>query len=369
MKVVIAGGQTGGPIMPLLAVVESLRKDFPRLQLMVLDTPSSTAKKIAKDQKFIFYPIRTGKLRRYWSLQNLLAPFWLFVGFIQSLYTMVQFKPNIVLGAGGFVQVPVIWAAWVLRIPILIHQQDVNLSLSNFLTAPCASKITTTFESSVRDFHSGLGLFGSHKKNKKNSSRVVWTGNPFRHSLKEGTLAEARKYFGLSSELPVLLVTGGGSGAQGLNSLVVKALPELTKTFQIIHITGPGKKTEKVRPNYNVYEFIEEIQLAYLVSDIVVSRAGVSTITELANLGKVTVIIPMPNSHQESNANLLYEKQAAVPLDQTTTTPEKFVSVLRKLILDGETQKYMKKNISEIMPKNSAHEISKIIVDIIHHDK
>lgn len=367
MKIIIAGGQTGGPIMPLLAVVDEIKREKHRLQLVVLDTPTSIASALSEKEKFHFYPIRTGKLRRYWSFKNALAPVTVVFGFLQALRVMYSFKPAIVLGAGGFVQVPVVWAAWLLRIPVLLHQQDISPSLSNSLSAPMASKITTTFAQSQRDFPSGFGFFGSHKKHKEQS--VIWTGNPFRESLAHASKEEARKYFKLTSKLPVLLVIGGSSGAKGLNNLLYRALAKLTKTVQIIHVTGPGKKQPVVHENYHAYEFIDRIDLAYAISDMVISRAGISTITELANLGKISIVIPMPHTHQEHNAQLLYERQAAVVLDQTITTPEKVISVVRGLLLDGETQKLMKKNITELMPKKSAEKIAKIVMELVSHGK
>lgn len=367
MKIVIAGGQTGGPIVPMLAVAEEIRREKPRTQIVILDTPTSTARTLAQAGKIYFYPILTGKLRRYWSWHTILAPFAVAWGFLQSLRVLYVFKPDIVLGAGGFVQVPVVWAAWLLRIPVLLHQQDVSPTLSNSMSASFASRITTTFEQSLRDFHSGSGFFGSRKK--KRDQLVVWTGNPFRESLHSGSKEQARKYFKLSSDLPVLLVTGGGGGAEGLNRLVYQSLPRLTKSLQVIHGIGAGKKYNLEFPNYHPYEFIERMDLAYAISDLVISRAGISTITELANLGKISIIIPIPGTHQELNAGLLYERQAAIVMDQTITDSEKLVSVVRQLLLDGETQKQLHKNISGLMPKKAAEKIAKLAQELVTNEK
>jgi UDP-N-acetylglucosamine--N-acetylmuramyl-(pentapeptide) pyrophosphoryl-undecaprenol N-acetylglucosamine transferase len=367
MKIVIAGGQTGGPIMPLLAVVDEIKREKSHVQVMVVDTPTSAARIIAAKENLHFYPFRTGKLRRYWSVRTLLAPFAVAWGFLSALRLLHSFKPNLVMGAGGFIQVPVVWAAWLLRIPVLLHQQDVVPTLSNSLSAPFAKRITATFEQSQRDFHSGFGFFGPSKKDKK--PLVVWTGNPFRESLLHASREEARKHFNLDAKLPVLLVTGGGSGAKRLNNLIYKALPDLTKAVQVIHGTGTGKKDPIVMNHYHAYEFIDRMDLAYAVADIVISRAGISTITELANLGKISIIIPLPDTHQEFNAGLLYELQAAIVMDQTITGPEKIVSVIRRLLLDGETQKMMHKNISALMPKHAAAKIAKLALELSTHAK
>jgi UDP-N-acetylglucosamine--N-acetylmuramyl-(pentapeptide) pyrophosphoryl-undecaprenol N-acetylglucosamine transferase len=365
MKIVLAGGQTGGPVVPLLAVAEEIKRQKSHTQVLVLDTPNSAARILAAKQKFHFYAIHTGKLRRYWSIRTLLAPLAIAWGFLQALRILHSFKPNIVMGAGGFVQVPVVWAAWILNIPVLLHQQDVASTLSNSLSAPFARRITTTFEQSRGNFHSGSGFFGSHKRNK--NPRVVWTGNPFRESILEATKDEARKHFKLDDELPVLLVTGGGGGAQGINNLLYKALPDLTKAVQIIHGTGVGKKYSIAYDNYHAYEFIDRMDLAYAASDLVISRAGISTITELANLGKISIIIPIPRTHQEINAQLLYQMQAAIILDQNQTNSEFLVSLIRKLLLDGDTQKLLHHNISKLMPKKAAAKIAKLALELATH--
>ncbi len=364
MKIAIAGGQTGGPIVPLLAIVQELKDMGKRTSVLVFDVPKGAGHHLAQKNSFHFKPLHTGKLRRYWSWRTLLSPFAVAWGVIEALYYLGSFRPDLVLGAGGFVQAPVVLAAWFLHIPVLIHQQDVRPSLSNILSAPIAKRITTTFEESIRTFSTGTGFF----RRKKHIQKVLWTGNPFRESLQNGKVTEARKHFKLDGDLPIIFITGGGSGATALNSLVYQALPQLKNTVQVIHGTGPGKMVHRESENYHPFEFIDRMDLAYAAADLVVSRAGISTITELANLGKVSIIIPMPKTHQEENAMLLFRHKAAIILKQESTTADELSNLVRRLLLDGDSQKFLKQNISGLMPKQSAKKIAKIALEITGHD-
>ncbi len=369
MKIVLAGGETGGPIVPLIAIAKEIKVEHPKTQIVVLDTPNSVGKQLALKEKWNFYTISSGKLRRYWSIKNLWAPASFALAFMKAIRVMRSVKPNIVLGAGGYIQVPVTWAAWVCKVPVIIHQQDIVPSLSNTLCAPFASKITTTFQSSLKDFHSGTGLFGAIRKRKKSSEKLQWTGNPFRKDLTEATKDKAQKFFKLSGKLPVVLVLGGGTGARGLNKLVTEAMPELQKYVEVIHVTGKRSSNVMKYDNYRTYEFLDRIDLGYAAADLVVSRAGISTITELCNLKKLTILIPMPNSHQELNAFYLFEQGAAVPMDQETTTAEMLIQSIRGLLVDGNAQKVLKQGMANLMPKNSAAKIAKLVYEITGYDK
>jgi UDP-N-acetylglucosamine--N-acetylmuramyl-(pentapeptide) pyrophosphoryl-undecaprenol N-acetylglucosamine transferase len=264
-----------------------------------------------------------------------------------------------VLGAGGFVQVPVCYAAKLLRIPIFIHQQDVVPTLANSLVAPMATKITTTFETSLRDFPSGSGLQST------TSQKVFWTGNPVRPGLDKVSREKAYKFFKLDPNLPTILITGGSSGAAGLNKLVWQSLPDLTKVGQVIHVTGRGKNRDIDQKNYHAYAFISEWELALIVSDLVITRAGVTIITELSALEKPSIIMPMPSTHQEKNATLLFERQAALVLDQTETTPTDLARAVRSLLEDQKLRQKFARNIKKIMPANSVQRIAKIISEKI----
>lgn len=360
LRILLVGGGSGGPVAPLLAVAEEIKQEHPKAKFLLIGTDAGPEKLMARQAEIPFNSIYAGKLRRYFSIKNLVSPLLVLIGFFQAIKLIRSFKPAVAFGAGSFVQVPVLYAAKFLGVPIVIHQQDVIPSFANTLCAPIASRITVSFEHSVKSFFHGSGLLPTAKKQK-----IVFTGNPFREQLNLADKEKAQKFFKLSPDWPTLLVLGGGTGAKFINKMVRDNLDELTKIVQIIHVTGKGKLgTLTEKPNYHVYEFMSEIDLAYAVSNIVISRAGLSTLTELANLGKVTIIIPMPKTHQEANAELFWQHKAAVVLDQQNFEPAKLPILIKKLLFNHDLQKTLTGNIKKIMPKEAAKKIADIIIDL-----
>ena len=362
LKILLAGGGSGGSVSPLLAVAKTLKTVETHVEFLFVGGRKGPEKQMAENAELEFVAVSSGKFRRYFSLKNFFTPFLILAGLIASFRILWQFKPAVVFGAGSFVQVPVIWAAWILRIPCVIHQQDLVPSLANRLCEPFVKNITVCFEKSITDFSSGLGLFYT----KKTSDKVVLTGNPFREELLGKEKNKALKAFGLKGDLPVLLVLGGGTGSDFLNRLIEKALPELARSVQILHSWGTRSPKSLEQKNYKGLPFISDMASAYAAADLVVSRAGLSTLSELSALGKVSIIIPMPHTHQEYNAALLSALNAALVFDQTELNEQVFVRIIRKVLFDYPLQQTLAKNISKIMLKNSAEKISKIILKAAH---
>jgi UDP-N-acetylglucosamine--N-acetylmuramyl-(pentapeptide) pyrophosphoryl-undecaprenol N-acetylglucosamine transferase len=361
MKILLVGGGSGGPVTPLLAVAEEIKNTHPKAEFLLVGTKKGPETEMAERAKIAFLTIPAGKLRRYFSLRNIAAPFLVLAGFFKAFTILRKFKPDCIFGAGSFVQVPVVWAAWFFKVPVVLHQQDLHPSLANTICQMAAKKITVTFEDSVTDFWSGTGILYKHNKEDK----VIFTGNPFRKNLLNFTREQGQKEFNLVSDLPVLLVLGGGTGAEFLNELIEKSLPALTKSVQIIHSTGHNKSTLEASKNYHPFEFISNMGEAYAAADIVLCRAGLSTITELSNLEKLSIIVPMPKSHQELNGYMLAKLDAAIVVTQERLNSIILTELVRKLLFEHKLQQELKKNISKIMPKNSVTKISEIIVDQI----
>ncbi len=360
MRIILAGGGTGGPITPLIAVMQKIKLQHQDSQFMLVGTNSGLEKKFAAQYSMPFASIPAGKFRRYFSFANFASPFLVLAGFIKSIFLIKKFKPDLVFGAGGFVSVPIIFAAALMGKKILVHQQDSELSLTNRITAPLADKITVSFENSLKDFSSGSGLVRA--SGEKENSKIIWTGNPVRseffHSHAPAEIAEIKRKFKIADQRPVILMLGGATGAAALNSVILQALPQLITFAEIIQSTGKNKGLNFQNPHYRQFGIVENIQEAYAVSNIVICRAGMGTISELAAVRKPAIIIPMPDSHQEKNAQALEQAGAAIVLGQKGLDGEKLLSIIKKLLYDGQWQRELSENIGKIMPENAAERIA-----------
>ncbi|MDE2311605.1 MAG: UDP-N-acetylglucosamine--N-acetylmuramyl-(pentapeptide) pyrophosphoryl-undecaprenol N-acetylglucosamine transferase [Patescibacteria group bacterium] len=359
MKILLVGGGSGGPVAPLLAVAAAIKRHHSRAEFLLLGTKFGPERQMAAAAEIEFMEIPAGKWRRYFSLKNLTTPFEVLAGFFAARKIIKRFEPDCVFGAGGFAQVPVVWAAKFAKIPSVIHQQDLQASLANRLCQSAATLITVSFADSQAEFSSGSGLFY-----KKNKSKVVLAGNPFRESLASANKQDGVRLFDLKEDLPTLLVLGGGTGSQYLNSLITSNLKVLTKYVQIIHATGANKGSVTSQDNYYSADFIDNMGAAYAAADVVLCRAGLSTITELSNLGKVAIVVPLLGTHQEFNAYFLFRSQAAIVFDQSELSGPILVKTLRRLLFERELQENLKRNISKIMPKNSTQKIADLIIKL-----
>ncbi len=363
LRVLLVGGGTGGPTAPLLAVAEQLRELNVSTEFLFIGGYKGPEQHMAAQTHLAFVRVPAGKFHRYMTIRTLGTPFLVVAGFIKSLFLISRFKPTVAVGAGSYIQVPVLWAAWLLRVPILIHQQDIHPTLANSLCASIAKKITVTFQKSAKDFSEGLGLRVAEQQ-----SKIVYTGNPVRKFIASGTRDEAIKFFKLKPDKPTLLVLGGGTGAESINKLITENLPAFTNVVQIIHGTGKGKTSAMSRnEDYHPLEFIDRMDLAYAMADIVIARAGLSTITELSKLNKISIIIPIPNTHQEQNARELADRDAAIVLDQQETNAGVLLQFIRNLMLDRETQQTLQHNIAALMPGDATEHVSKEIISIAKH--
>lgn len=357
MRVVLTGGGSGGPVAPLLALAERIKEVKPRTEFLFIGTQRGLPEKeMINGYNFIFKSIYAGKLRRYFSWQNFLDTFRFKIGFFQSLFIIKKFKPDLIIGAGGYVSVPVVLAGWFLRCRLFVIQQDILPTLSNKILAPFVQKIFISFKPSLKKFPKKKTTFVSH---------------PIRQMIFESNKGRAQETFKLKKEKPVLLILGGGTGATSLNNLIWQSLEEVTKFFQVVHLTGKDKLKSKdwqpgIREDYHAYEFLtKEIPDLFALADFIISRAGINVLAELAVLGKPTIVIPIPDSHQEANAQYFQEKNAALVLSQKKLTSEKLVNEIKKLINNKEKQNQLSENIKKIVLRDAAEKITSEIIRTI----
>lgn len=354
-KILLSGGGTGGPVSPLLAIVDSMRKNKNSSpDFYWIGTCNGPEREMVEKENIYFKSITAGKWPRYISWQNFIAPFLVLIGLAESFYWLLKIRPGLVISAGGFVSVPVVWAAWLIGIPILIHQQDARPGLANKLMSGCAKKVTVSFAKSISDY----------------PNKAVWVGNPVRNSILEMGIGQrsARQKLGLDPGRSTLLVVGGGTGAVFINDMIIKNLNKLLKFCQILHITGRGKETNtKSLPGYHSFPFllVDGMAKAFFASDAIVSRGGMGLLTELSILGKPSILIPIPDSHQEDNANIFFRNEAAIVLDQKNFSEEVFINSSRLILHDNNVRNKLKHNLSKIFPPDANRKITEEINKIV----
>ncbi len=351
MRIVFTGGGSLGPVTPLIAVMHEIRRLRPDASFSWIGTEGGVEERLVKEEHLPFNAISSGKLRRYFSWKTFVEPLNVARGFFQARRFLRAEGADAVVSAGGFVAVPVAWAAWSLGIPVHVHQQDVIPGLANRLTLPVAKSLSVTLEKSVKDFP-------GHK--------AVWTGNPVRAEVLSGSRELALSSFGLERGVPAVLIVGGGTGATGLNKLVWPMLHVLTDRAEIIHSAGLGKAdSSRKMARYHQFELLTgNMPEALAVADVVVTRAGMGQLTELAALGKPTVIIPMPGSHQEANAEAFGAGGGAIVLDQRETTPETFAATVAVMLDDAAGRARMAKKMQAMHLPDAAERIAKTVIGL-----
>jgi UDP-N-acetylglucosamine--N-acetylmuramyl-(pentapeptide) pyrophosphoryl-undecaprenol N-acetylglucosamine transferase len=338
MKILFTGGGTMGPVTPLLAVFEAWKDVDPDVQGVWAGTPHGPEGEVVVKQGMRFYALPVARFPRHPSIEWVLLPFRFVHALLVAAYVLMKERPNLIASAGGYTAVPVILMGRLLGRKVWVHQQDVDVILTNRLTAPFAHELTVAWEKNQKD----LG------------PKAQLIGNPVRPSVLKGDAQKARKLFGIRNKKPTVLVFGGGSGATWINEMVGEIAGDLSKKANVIHLTGIGKQGGlEDFEHYHVREFLrEEMADVLQLADVVVCRAGTGTIAELAGLAKASIIVPLPNSPQEDNAQMV--EGAAVIRHQRTTTAEQLRDEILELVLNEEQREELGKKMHAKLRANVA---------------
>ncbi len=326
--VAFTGGGSGGHVIPGIAVVDELRERGSHTIVWFGSRQGierSIVESMAPDVRYVAVP--TGKLRRYFSLRNLIDAFKIPVGVFASVCFLIRLRPAVLFSKGGFVSVPPVVAAWLLRIPVVTHESDIDPGLATLINARFARIICVPYESTVTGF------------GEKTRKRVVVTGNPVRRDLREGDRDTANRLFALSRERPVVLVLGGSLGSESINRMIDRTLDRLTAYATVLHHRGRGNIPPNEPADYRWAEFFgEEYPHLLARADVAVCRAGAGTIWELASTGTPAILIPLGDSasrgDQVRNARLYSETGAAIVMQEDTLTEDDFAATVCSLIRD-----------------------------------
>ena len=320
-RIILTGGGTAGHVTPNLALIPRLLKDGWDVHY-VGEANSVEERLTASIEGVTFHAVSCGKLRRYFDLKNFSDPFKVLKGIAQARSLIKKLKPNVVFSKGGFVSVPVVYGAKLNGVPVVCHEFDMTPGLANKLTAPFASVMCCTFPEAAK-------LAGP---------KGLYTGTPIRPEILRGDRDRGLKRFGFRDGTPVIMVTGGSSGAVAINEAVRGALPRLTQCFQVLHLCGPGNFNASLEGtrNYTQCEYLDdEMADAYACADILISRAGSNTLCEIVALRKPALLIPYPKGasrgDQIINAQSFVERGLAHQLLQENMTPDSLYDAVIKL--------------------------------------
>jgi UDP-N-acetylglucosamine--N-acetylmuramyl-(pentapeptide) pyrophosphoryl-undecaprenol N-acetylglucosamine transferase len=349
-RFVFAAGGTGGHLYPAIAVAQYIKKLHPESEIVFFGNKDKIESQVVPKYGFEFRSIWISGLYRKFDLRNLLFPVKLIVSAFQSLFFMMRFKPRVAVGCGAYVSGPVIWAASVIGSKIILLEQNSYPGIANRLLERKANEIHVTFEESKKYF--------------RFKDKIYATGNPVRVDLSLIDKDEAAKKFGLDPAKKTVLILGGSLGARALNESAARIVDLFEKEdLQLIWQTGKLYYDEYKKYNaekIKIMPFIEDMQAAYSASDLVIARAGATTIAELSALGKAAVLVPSPNvaaNHQYFNALALAESNAAVLIEDKNLTSE-LKNKLIELINDDEKLKKLSDAIKTFSKPEAASVIA-----------
>ncbi len=272
----LTGGGTAGHVIPHLALLPYLKNSFDKI--VYIGSKNSIEKTIIEKEGIPFFSVPCAKLSRTEKLKNLSMPFKVLAGISRAKKLIREIKPDVIFSKGGYVSVPVVIAGAKLNVPVISHESDLTIGLANKVCAKYCKKVLTTFPETAKEVKNGQ-----------------YVGPPLKDSLFTINKSNALKSFGFSGQKPVLLVTGGSLGSVSINNAVIGALPELLKTFDVIHVVGKGNlKKMKIRQGYYPTEFLSQMENAFSVADVCVTRAGSNTLFELLALKVPCLAIPLP---------------------------------------------------------------------------
>ena len=357
-RVIISGGGTAGHIFPAISIAEELNSSGKIYNILFVG-----AKKRMEMQKV---PLAGYKIKGIWidgfqrslTVRNFMFPFKLGISLIHSLFILLKFNPKFVVGTGGFASGPVLFAASILRIPTLIHEQNSFPGITNRLLSKLVDKICVSYD--------GMESYFPNKK-------IVKTGNPIRKYLYEKTnKIKAVKYFDLDPAKKTILIVGGSLGAEPINKVISKKIFSFSN-YQIIWQTGKSnyKKYKELASNHkniNVYEFIEKMNYAYCAADIIISRAGALAIAEICFLQKTAILVPSPyvsENHQMKNAEALVSKEACILIEEHKLETN-LIESINKLLEDTKYRQRLASNAKSLSFNNSSSKIVKVLNNLIY---
>ncbi|WP_418495019.1 undecaprenyldiphospho-muramoylpentapeptide beta-N-acetylglucosaminyltransferase [Coprobacter sp.] len=365
IKVLVSGGGTGGHIFPAISIANAIKNKCPNADILFVGAENRMEMEKVPAAGYPIIGLPVSGFDRKHLLKNIKVLFQLFKSVRLADKTVKSFSPDIAVGVGGYASGPTLWAAARRGIPTLIQEQNSYAGVTNKLLASKAKAICVAYENMERFFP---------------KDRIILTGNPVRQELQNDMISreEAIRFFNLDPSKKTILVIGGSLGARTINNSIATGIEKIPQDIQLIWQSGKGYDTqakkvldEKKPENIKQMPFISRMDMAYKAADLVISRAGASSISELCLLGKPVILIPSPNvaeDHQTKNAQALSTKNAALMI-QDCDAQNLLIDTALKTVQDEMALKNMSDNISKMAQRDSATRIADIIFELVTKNK
>lgn len=359
VRVIISGGGTGGHIYPAISIANAIRVKHPDADILFVGAQGKMEMEKVPAAGYAIEGLPVAGFQRRLTLKNITFFFKLLASIIKARKIIRRFQPQVVVGVGGYASGPVLRQATNMHIPSLIQEQNSFPGITNRILSGKVNKICVAYPDMERFFP---------------ASKIVMTGNPIRQDLLVGTdRTEAANYFGLDAQKPVILVLGGSLGARSVNNGISASLNELEDNVQLIWQTGKfyfdemKSKADAIGlPNARVFDFISRMDYAYSLADVVVTRAGAGSISELAALGKASIFVPSPNvseDHQTKNAQALVKHGAALLVHDSMT--HTLIAEAQKLVQNNQQRAVLSQRILSFARPDAARDIASEVLNLI----
>jgi UDP-N-acetylglucosamine--N-acetylmuramyl-(pentapeptide) pyrophosphoryl-undecaprenol N-acetylglucosamine transferase len=352
--IILTGGGTAGHITPNIALIPKLRAAG--FNIYYIGLRGGMEENLIKQQGVPFHGIHGGKLRRYADFKNVTDTFKIGAAFFESVGIIRNLHPDVIFSKGGFVSTPVVWAAKTCHVPVVAHESDATVGLANKLSMPFAQKICYTFPETGSQIPDGKGVF---------------TGLPIRDILLRGSVSNGRKICGFSGTKPVIVVTGGSQGATFINNMLRGCLDKLLPKFDICHICGKGNLAVELgsKAGYRQFEYVTaDLPDLFAMADVVISRAGATSIFELLALKKPNLLIPYSlkasRGDQIINAKSFQKQGFSEVLDENGATPEKFLKLIDSIY---QNRAYYIGKMNEYPIKSGLESVYSIICEMANN--
>ena len=365
MKIVLAGGGTGGHIVPLINVANKIREKYPQAEFVFIGSKGKMEEEFMSREGIPTENISVGKMRRYFAFANIIDFFKVIAGVFHALWYLLVHMPDAIFSKGGYASFPVVLAGWLYRIPVMIHESDSVPGVTNSILSKFATRIAVSYPSAEQEFP---------------ASQVVLTGNPLRPDINQGNAAKIREKLSLLESKKTIFVMGGSQGSRTINIKIVNILPQLLHQYQVIHQTGE-KNFEEVkhkagelgikpgREGYHIFPFIsEDLKDVFAVADLVITRAGANSISEVAANAKPSIVIPIEssaNNHQRMNAYALAKIGGCVVLEETNLGEHVLLNKINEIMESAELQKKLSENIKTFYHADAAEKIAEGIYGML----